>query len=1105
MEVAWTWPATEQTKQAMEQHIKVISAGAGSGKTYRLTTEMVRLMTEGGVRPAGIIATTFTRKAAAELQERVRVRLLQQQLPELANELGNALIGTVHALGVRLLQRFAFEAGVSPQVAIMADENQQQLFNQSLSMVLTDERIAVMEALSERLGLQKETYHATDWRSLLKTLTEAARSNGIEPAALAGCRDKSVGAFLELLDTVDTGRTAAEWAGQLRRHLDEAIQALAGNQSDSTKVTADVRKELARIRTMLDQQDLLPWYEWARLGKLQPGAKSRELTEPLKAFANTHLGHGQFHADIRDFQHHLFDIAGLAMSEYDRYKRARGLIDYTDMEELVNRLLDQPAVRAVLAEETDLLMVDEFQDTSPLQLSIFLKLSRLARHAVWVGDPKQSIYGFRGAEPALMEAIIRRQGGLAPENILSDSWRSREDIVWATNALFTKAFPQMTREQVILQPKRRKVAVAGDPTVSVDPPGMGAALMYWQFEVEGEGRKPGKDWFMRALAEVLSERLAEDWKVVPKGRGNPRQAVPGDVAILCRTNKECQEMAGALHRAGLRAAISRTGLTGTAEARLVIACLRFLLNRYDPLSTAEIMVLAEGLALESVVEDRLDFLDRQRAAGNLPEYRWGEERPFIQRLKGLRATVAALSTAETLAILLEEMELRRVMAAWGNAAQRMANVDMLCQSAQRYEDACHRLQRAASLGGFLIWLQELERAGTDLQGSGEHRQAVNVLTYHKSKGLEYPVTICFGLEGKLSDEVWGVSVMPADSEGIDLENVLAGRWLRCWVNPYSNQFSNSVLAERLAQSDARQRRREEALAEEARLLYVGITRARDYLVIPVRWEAPGWLDRVYGGEKDAGPFFAAEPAARPADGLQDRIPTRQGGPEWEGVRIPVATSRHAFGRDLPNREPVPAELYFLGERVGRRDHLPAVLEWDGQPGPAWNPVDTYRYASPLESDTAAHVAAAIRGMLVSADVPSAEASPRREDEIPEQPVPADPEAAREVLLRVRMFRALEALPYMTAGMRYPLYPVSVRQGLQEYEGCVDEFLDTGEALHLVVHLVGTVGEERHRQQQWRQQWSWLPVAAAQLRAAKGRLSATVWMHYITEGKVFRFE
>ncbi|MFN5365476.1 MAG: UvrD-helicase domain-containing protein, partial [Bacteroidota bacterium] len=118
-------------------NIKIISAGAGSGKTHRLTGEMYDLMKDGIVRPSGIIATTFTKKAAAELQERVRLKLLQNGMTEEASELGEALIGTVHSIGTRLLQRFAFEAGVSPLVEIIADGDEQRIFNESLAQVLT--------------------------------------------------------------------------------------------------------------------------------------------------------------------------------------------------------------------------------------------------------------------------------------------------------------------------------------------------------------------------------------------------------------------------------------------------------------------------------------------------------------------------------------------------------------------------------------------------------------------------------------------------------------------------------------------------------------------------------------------------------------------------------------------------------------------------------------------------------------------------------------------------------------------------------------------------------------------------------------------------------
>ncbi|MEK7254918.1 MAG: UvrD-helicase domain-containing protein, partial [Bacteroidota bacterium] len=439
--------------------LKIISAGAGSGKTYRLTSEMVALLASGEVRASGIIATTFTKKAAAELQERVRVRLLEEGLSAAANDLTNALIGTVHGLGVKLLKRFAFEAGVSPQVDILAEEDEQTMFNQSLAMVVTNERTEEMEQLATRLGLNKNEQYKTDWRRVLKDLTAIARANDFSPEVLEKSKLKSWESFVQFLEPVEI-----EWKTEVaNQHLDELLHdaiARLENSGDTTKVTADGVKTLKEFKQELRLRGELFWHQWVKISKVKVGAKSKDHLAELAEFANRHLSFPAFHDTVKSFIFNIFEIAEDAIREFESYKQHRGLIDYTDMEVLVKRLLDDPAVQSVLAEELDLLMVDEFQDTSPMQLEIFLKLSRLARHSIWVGDPKQSIYGFRGAEPALMEAIIQSQGGLQRENILEDSWRSLPDIVFATNAIFTKAFSKLPEEQVALSPKRKDLSVA---------------------------------------------------------------------------------------------------------------------------------------------------------------------------------------------------------------------------------------------------------------------------------------------------------------------------------------------------------------------------------------------------------------------------------------------------------------------------------------------------------------------------------------------------------------------------------------------------------------------------------------------------------------------
>lgn len=886
-------------------NLKIISAGAGSGKTYRLTSEMVALL-KGGVRANGLIATTFTTKAAAELQERVRVRLLEEGLSEQADALTNALIGTVHGLGVKLLRRFSFEAGVSPEVDIIADEDQQVMFNQSLATVLTLERVEKMERLSDRLGLNKRERY--DWRKEVKQLTDVARANDFSIEVLEESKEKSFEQFKQFLGQPTNGDQEA-FNSQLKTLLSDTITRLENNE-DATKKTSVAVATLKGFYNELNFRQELYWHQWVKISKTDVGAKSREDVADLIAYAQTHDTHPAFHRDIKAFIYHIFEIAIAALKEYDQYKKSRGLIDYTDMEVLIKRLLENEMVRTVLAEELDLLMVDEFQDTSPIQLEIFLKLSQLAKYSIWVGDPKQSIYGFRGADPKLMQAIIEQTGGVKPEDIQTDSWRSREDIVYATNAIFTKAFKQLPEAQVALNPKRTIKATAKSVNQSDELSEMQSALWHWHFLFDGEGRRlPGKPWMENCIATTLSQVLDGKVYILPKGEKEYRIARPGDVAILCRSNAECQTMAESLHRAGMRAAISRSGLLNTAESKVILACLKYVLNQYDSLSVAEILLLASGKSIETIIEHRLEYLNQ--ATNEKVNGQWAEDDLFISQLNQLREQVVELSSAEILNLLLEELDLRRIIASWGNKQQRLDNVDVLRKLALQYEEACNRLHSAASLGGFLLWLNDLENSGNDMQGSGEGPNAVNVLTYHRSKGLEWPIVICHSLTGNLRSDVWGIDIIP-EKEEVDLNNVLGNRWLRYWVNPYADQFRRTLLEERINESAVKQAKKEQALQEEARLLYVGITRARDYLVFPTTRNSTKWLNRVWhDGEEDI-------PTLDPN--------THESSWEWNGKFLDINTNTYPYPRDFTYVEMQAESIDFIEERLGKKQHIPLQID-----------------------------------------------------------------------------------------------------------------------------------------------------------------------------------
>lgn len=1056
-------------------NLKIISAGAGSGKTYRLTQEMVTLL-QAGVRPGGIIATTFTRKAAAELQERVRVKLLEEGMTEKADELTNSLIGTVHSLGVKLLRRFAYEAGVSPQVDIIADEDQQLLFNQSLSTVLTPEKVDAVEKLAFRLGLHKRDHF--DWRREVRYITDIARSNNFSPAILDQSRVRSFDTFKAFLGDPDP-HAAPSLSATLADRLQETINRLENN-GDTTKKTADAVQTLKALHRELQLRGELFWHQWVKIAKTDVAVKSKDDIADLKTFANSHNTHPQFHQDIKEYIDYLFSISIEALQEFERYKKSRGLIDYTDMETLVNGLLDLPEVKSVLSEELDLLMVDEFQDTSPIQLELFLKLSKLARYSVWVGDPKQSIYGFRGAEPRLMDAIIRQNGGIKPENIQEHSWRSREDLVAAANAVFTKAFGDLPPEQVALKPRRIKTG---------EPAQMSLALHHWHFRFEGEGRAPGRPWMENCLTVSLHRWLEEGVWILPKGEKEYRLARPGDVAILCRSNAECQVLAEALHLAGLRGAMARSGLLNSAEARLIVACLKYMLNQYDSLSVAEILLLAGGMPIEDIIEDRLDYLDLA-AADEAPP--WGQKDPYVKTLDILRPKAGELSSAETLSLILEELDLRRVIASWGRTEQRLGNVDVIRRLARQYEEACNRLHTAASLGGFLLWLNELENSGKDVQTAGEGPDAVNIMTYHKSKGLEWPIVICYSLEDQLRADLWGADIIP-ESEWVDLDNVLGNRWLRYWVNPYGDQFRNTQLEEKLDASPAKAEKVLQARREEARLLYVGMTRARDYLVIPSRETPPTrWLNRVWQeGNED---FPSLDP-------FTDETPW-----EWNGEFVNIKTRVLEFDREFEEMEPVAEGLWFQENRVGRKIFPPERIDLN-KPDHGITGFTTIRsveaYATPLVLDENADRYAIAKALKAFFTADQVEYAPDQRKAMATGILKRfDVEAwlkEEELLKRSDAWQNWQ-IQHFSPNKHWRKLPLSYPRADRRFETIIDLLLDTPQGLALIQNS-GFAGQGDACKKKALDLGSWLAISKEGLQIAYDRPDIRTYVHFVCAGLV----
>ncbi len=812
----------------MSRHIRFISAGAGSGKTYRVTEELQEMLGTGSVQPGGVIATTFTRRAATELRERVRQKLMANGDTALAARMGQALIGTVNGVCGQLLGRFAFEAGLSPDQKVLEEQQGKHMFGAALEDLLADspERIPRLNAMARRLGKIDDNYQP-DWRGEVMNVASAARANNMSPEQVRSWAKTSTDDLLDMfMPPYSPDRDLNQ---ELLKSITHAIENIDTDE-DTTKGTENYLNKLRDARAALGQ-DRLQWSEWVSLSKKGPTKKSVYLAEPVQIIAGDFEKHPLLHSDIREFCAEVFALAADSIEAYQQLKAQQGMLDFVDQEQRLYELLDHPHVAETLADELQVLFVDEFQDTSPIQMALFMKLAALADQVVWVGDIKQAIYGFRGSDPELMQAVLRGvTAGGGTTDILKYSWRSRPPLVNYVNQVFVPTFAGIIpAEQVKLEAKRKEESGA-------------AAVACWHLAGSNTGKRAND------IAFGIQELIDSGYPISEKETGVLRPADYGDIAVLCRTNARLTEIASACARAGIPVAFKRPELLKTPEGALALACLRRLADPRDSLASAEIRTLTRCESPEKWLRDRLNYLE-----GEERPWMWGEvgddALPELQGLAEARKELPILTPREALELALVRGRVRESAIAWGPSANhtrhRLRNIDLLLEYATKYEDQCNMLNLAATVPGLILWLYELAKTQEDWQAEAADGRAVSLVSHHGAKGLEWPIVIAVDLDAKVRPRLWGLTVMQREDD-FDMNEPLAGRRLRYWPWPFGRQSTGIPVSDRISESPVGVADKEAAIEETRRLLYVSMTRARDYLIIPMPARKPTgeWLQTL---------------------------------------------------------------------------------------------------------------------------------------------------------------------------------------------------------------------------------------------------------------------
>jgi ATP-dependent exoDNAse (exonuclease V) beta subunit len=733
-----------------------------------------------------------------------------------------------------------------------------------------------MNEINARLDIRDGDSKLQDWRDDVKNLVDRARDNDVGPDALREMGRASAAALLAHFPSPERGK----WDEALRAAVQDALHTIDA-KLDPTVGTKKYVKEL-RAAIFRLRRPPCPWSTWISLSHAEATKRSEPIAAKVRAVASAYDKHPLFHSDLKDYIENVFSIAAQTLARFQEIKKERGLIDFPDMEQLTLRALDVSSVTARLGAELELLLVDEFQDTNPMQLAIFMKLAALASKVIFVGDVKQAIYAFRGCDPDLVFATLAAlaKGGSGADK-LEYSWRSRPALVSYINAVFCEAFAnEIPAAQVTLKPKRAEQR-------------LGPAVLHWPLAGSNNDARAAE------IAQAIAALVASGHPVVDPQSHEVRPVRWGDVAVLAATNKNVERIALALRAAHVPMKMTLSGLLTVTETCLAKACLRRLNDATDTLATAEIIAMAECAEPETWLAERLQWLEREDDG-----YAWAETtHPITAKLKRLREEIGTQSPVEIVARVLNYVGIREVVTAWGpnaiKAMQRQRNLDALLNLAVEYERHCAAQHLAATLTGFLFWLEHPHSPELDLQPVVTTGDAVHVLTYHRAKGLEWPVVVNTDFHYQWQSRLWDVRV-ESDGEPFDLHRPLANRVIRFWPRVFGNRTKAPVLGSILDSANGRECQ-VKATSENRRLAYVGLTRARDTIVLALPARNPAadaWLHAFAGRYLRPQGNVLALP-----DGCTITLPTPA--PRDEAASAPPADFAP---RRLPERTPIAAPL-----------------------------------------------------------------------------------------------------------------------------------------------------------------------------------------------------
>ncbi len=830
----------------------LVSASAGSGKTFVMIERAIKLIKEGKTSVSEILAVTFTEKAAADMKEKMSKALLkalaskEEGIKEQLALLSIADVCTLHSFCAKLLRNYFFEANLSADFTI-ADENDSKIYSD-----------AAIENVFERLYQEKDE----DFLDLVKIFSKKRSDKPlkelvvklykffISKADFEVALKNNVGIYLE----ENFHKIESEYFGYIKSDILLIKDALKSVRDRAEVLSMPsyatfLTDVLQDVDYLLRSEDVYSVNDKFPKKRTRPRVVNKDKVEEIEELKETVKKYYDALYDIKDElseylstreedlatflsvkkrTESLVNLILLFEREFTALKREDDKVDFNDLERLTIKLFENERVLNDVKSSYKYIFVDEYQDVNDVQEEIIRRISN--DNVFMVGDVKQSIYGFRGCNPEIFQEKFERLSKTENAVKLNVNFRSSDKVIDFANAVFNET---MTEKSCGVDYKDKAQLVSSGLYKGHD----GRAILHVTekvktkreeetarvYSIKEELKKDAFDeeYFVgNVICDVIEGELNKTYYSVEDGEEKPINY--GDIAILVRSNSTfTSKLLQQLNKRHIPVtADTKSSITEYPEIKFLIDVLKLLDNFNQDVPLVSVLTSKIGnVSLEELSAIRLNAVNGGKTDGfynavkkYIKERNDGlteKLKRFIEYFKGVRLLAEFIGAGRILEKIIAENGIDTLILSEKLGRQKLARVERFLAEGNAGE---------LSVKEFLDRILNSSKNLDFTEVAGDN--TVKIMTMHASKGLEFPVTIVAGLDSKFN------------KQDINKEEVIREKDLGFVLNAYNE---DKTYKRTLLTAVCKRRKEETLIKEELRLFYVALTRAK-YAMHVVRQE-----------------------------------------------------------------------------------------------------------------------------------------------------------------------------------------------------------------------------------------------------------------------------